>query len=178
MRNIPRTVLAVTLFAAGCGGGGGNSAQPTGPTASAPSPVPTAAPTPTPTPCTVGLCEAPVTNTAAPEKVTLRLYWVSRPNSNDLVVCHEGDTIPVGYNFAVDLNAKDKDNKPTNGTGNIYYRYDGTDQLVSVHVSNPYQPRFTIESAGNFQIQGVLDEVRSDWLHLTFTDNPAKANCK
>ena len=160
-----RTVLAVTLLTAGCGGGGGSSAQPAAPTATAASPAPTPTPAPTPnpaaTPCTVGLCEAPVTNTAPPKKVTLRLYWVSRPNTNDLVVCYEGDTIPVGYNFAIDLNAKDATNQPTNGKGSIYYRYDSTDEHVSVHISNPYQPRFTIESAGHFQIQGVLDEVRS-----------------
>lgn len=181
MRIGPSTLAAIALgalFSLACGGGGTTSPAPVAPPPpAAPTPTPVPAATPTPVPCTQGLCEPPVTNTAPPQRVSLRLYWVRYPSSNDFAFnCTENDALPVGYTIAVDMTAKDAQGRPTNGQSNTAWRYDGTDELGDIAYHNAFQPWIKIRKPGRFQVQGVLDGVRSTWLFLTFVPD-GQASC-
>ena len=139
-----------------------------------PTPVPTASPTPPPCPT----CEEPTTSTAPPTTVEIRLYWVRIPGGNELATkCTDKDEIPVGYTFAIDMTARDGNNRPTNGRGDVEWNYDGTDTLVDIASGHRFQPKHTVRQPGDFRIQGMLDGVASPWLALRFTNDLSDTPC-
>lgn len=138
--------------------------------------VPT--PRPTPPPCSVGLCEGETVNTAPPTKVDIRLYWVLYPGSAAVAPnCTADSAIPIGYTFAIDLSAKDADNRPTNGESRIVWRYDGTDRLVEIGNAHVFQPKHKVLAGGTFRIQGTLDGVESNWIEMTLGGDPRDTAC-
>src|SRR4249920_1795142 len=79
--------LGLIVLAAACGGGNSSPSTPSTPVPT-PKPTPTPDPNPTPTPdpsatpCTVGLCEAPTTNTEPVVRVILKFFQLFDRNGD------------------------------------------------------------------------------------------------
>jgi hypothetical protein len=173
-------LFAASLLAVSCGKDeatpvGVTVVEPTPTPAPTPSPTPVPTAAPTPTPCAT--CEEPTTNTAPPAKVEITLYWVRIPGGNELAKCGARDEIPVGYTFAIDLTARDENNRPTNGRSDLDWQYDGSDWMVEIASGHRFQPKHTVLSPGDFKVRGLLDGVASDWLHLRFTNDTSSTAC-
>lgn len=119
-----------------------------------PGPSPTPAPTPEPTPS-----QNPVA------RVTIKVMFVVCNNQS--VPNSEGMTnVPVGCKIHLDLNAKDADNHPTDGSGNPQWHYSDED-LVDVH-EDTFTPVLVVRQEGTLRVTATLDGVQSNELVFTF----------
>ena len=158
-----------------CGGGGGGAPSAPGPVAT-PTPVAVATPTPPapspePTPpCPTDPCEVPVDRDTKPVRITLRLFVVEDP-AGGVYQYRENDggqpIIPVNYKFRLDIIAKDKKNKETQGSGNVIWHWD--DNMVEVeNIENKYHPTLLATKGGQWCATAELDEITSNELCLEF----------
>ena len=144
--------------------------------------VTTPTPSPTVDPCSLGLCEPPTTNTAPPVRTILRLFqlfdaggaWVlPTPDPFKQVV---REPIPLGYTIRLDLTGRDKDDKPTNGKGDIdFVISDPT--MVDIALSGDFQRKIKVLKVGKWEVYGVLDGVASNSLGFTFCDPRTDSTC-
>lgn len=175
---IQKAVLAAvaalaTAFAA-CGGG--NSPTAAVPTATAtPTPVPVVvapAPTPAPTPDPGPTpAEAPVTRTTPVTRITLRLFVVldHAGNITDYDLDDEDrPIIPVGYQFRLDIIAKDAKNRETAGTGQVIWHFEDESSIEVYKISNIFHPRLRAARAGFFTAWAELDGVESNRMTFDF----------
>jgi hypothetical protein len=171
MRHLTAVLLAAMPILASCG-------APT-PAAPVPSPVPSATPTPapaptptpvpTPTPCTAGLCEPPVTNSNPVVKLVMSLYTIEPPTGGFIADPDPSKPIPVGYSVRVDVTAKDENNRPTIGRGDVEFFF-SDEGLVRVGGGATHQRRLRIQAAGTLQCHAIQDGVRSNTLTLKFVN--------
>jgi hypothetical protein len=159
------TWIGAALLAAACGG---NTVQPVAPVVPEPTPTPqstpppliapTATPTPPPTsasptpePCTQGLCEAPVTSTTPPVRLTVRLFTVENGTGKFWPNWDPNEPIPPGFFARVDVTAKDEHGYETNGTEEPEFHFSDV-SLVRVASNHSHQRRLKVEEKG-----GLLD---------------------
>jgi len=162
-------VLGVVGFLAGCGESNPSSgatpvavATPT----PAPSPTPVAAdPSHTPAPPPCDGCEAPVTNTNTPVRLTIRVYKVE--DLNGKLVSGFTTEFPVGYKVTIDATAKDVDNRDTLGSANVDF-FVSDDSLIRIGGNHNFQRKLTARRAGDLQVWASLDGVDSNIVDLTF----------
>lgn len=157
---------ALALMAAACG-----SESPTAPSAakplltvaaplvSAPAPSPVT-PIPVPTPSACAACEPPVSS-QAPAKLFIYVYFVQDPDGD---VVEEADSYPRDYTIHLDATAKDADNKPTNGSGEVRYILERTDLLELLPVSGTtFHVKLKVQKgSGVTYISAMLDGVTSN----------------
>jgi hypothetical protein len=168
-------ILVAGLGAAvlSCGGGGSPSAPAP---AATPTPVAVAtptppAPTPEPTPpCPTDPCELPVERDTKPVRITLRLFVVENPSGGVFQYQENADgapIIPMNYKFRLDIIAKDKKNRETQGTGNVNWHWD--DNMIDVeNMENIYHPTLRATKGGQWCASAELDEITSNELCLEF----------
>jgi hypothetical protein len=167
-------VCGGTLAVAGCGGSTSSGANATPVAVATPTPAPSPTPTPvasepshtpTPPPCTQGLCEEPTTNTAAPVRLTIRVYKVEDPNGK--LVNGFITEFPVGYKVTIDATAKDVDNRDTLGSTDVDFGV-SDESLVRIGGNHNFQRKITAVRPGGLQVWASLDGVESNILDLTF----------
>jgi hypothetical protein len=165
-------VLATTF--AGCGGGSSPTAavsttNPTStptPTPSVPAPAPTPTPDESPTPA-----EPPVTRTTKVTRITLRLFVVLDHSGNitDYDTDDEGrPIIPIGYQFRLDIIAKDAKNRETAGSGEVIWHFEDESSIEVYKISNIFHPRLRAARAGSFTAWAELDGVESNRMTFEF----------
>jgi hypothetical protein len=172
MRKTAFALLALSPVLTSCGKASPAAAPQPSPVAVAtpvPTPPPTPAPTPqpTPTPCNVGLCEDPITNNAPVVKVKLNLYTVEPPTGGFLPDPDPRNPIPVGYSVRIDATARDENNAPTTGKGDVEFFF-SDEGLVRVGGNGSNQRRLRIQAAGTLDCWAIQDGVRSNTLTLKF----------
>jgi len=118
--------------------------------------------TPSPSPCSG--CEAPVTNTNPPVRLTIRVYKVQ--DRNGTVIAGIPSSIPLGYTVTIDATPKDKDNRDTLGSGTVDFRFSDL-ALVDVRSNHGFQKKLTVLGAGEIEIQASLDGIDSNILVVT-----------
>lgn len=177
-RPLPGLTLALfALTLAACGGG---SSGPTTPVTPAPTPTPVPQPTPTPTPtpdpaCTVGLCEAPTTNTNPVVRAQLRLYQLFDDNGTwvqptpDPVKQVVKEPIPLGYTLRLDVVGRDADYKDTLGRQEIEFSYSDP-EMVQVSIQSDFQRKLKVLKPGKFVVHAVFDGVGTNDLNFTFVE--------
>ena len=126
-------------------------------------------PVPTPTPCSFGLCEEPVTNTSPVVKLKMNLYTVEPPTGGFLADPDPSKPIPVGYSVRVDVTARDENNAPTAGDGDVEFFF-SDEGLVRVGGQGSHQRRLRIQAAGSLECWAIQDGVRSNTLTLKFVN--------
>ena len=162
---------AVAVFAlslAACG-----SDSPTTPVVTAsPTPAPVAVvpePSPEPTPDAGPTPEPPVWRTTKVSRITLRLFVVLDPAGQitdyDLNE-DEQPIIPLGYQFRLDIIAKDAKNKETIGSGNVVWHFQDESSVDVQNFNNVFHPRLRASRAGSFTAYAELDGVESNRLTL------------
>jgi hypothetical protein len=162
--------LATTFGA--CGGGSSPTAAvpvanatPT-PMPSVPAPAPTPTPDAGPTPA-----EEPVTRTTPVTRITLRLFVVldHAGNITDYDTDDEGrPIIPVGYQFRLDIIAKDAKNRETAGSGEVIWHFEDESSIEVYKISNIFHPRLRAARAGSFTAYAQLDGVESNRMTFEF----------
>lgn len=164
-------VVVLALAAAGCG-----SATPAAPlpqptptptVTPAPAPAPEPTPSPSPTPEACEDCEAPVSNTNPPVRLTLRLYTVEDGFGQYLQNPKPGDAIPVGWYARIDVTAKDVDNEETNGSKPISWNWTNG-FLVKVTGNHTHQRRLKVLGAGTADFWVRQHGIESNRLTLKF----------
>ncbi len=145
-----------------------------------PSPAPTPTPTPTPTPvavaptptpapdCDRGLCEAPITNTNPPVRLTIRLYSAV-DGRGKLVSNPPVNAVPLSYRITLDAVAKDAAGYETNGGGKVNYDFSNPGAL-SLSGTHPFQVKVQASQTGEITAWAELDGVRSNDLNLIFIE--------
>jgi hypothetical protein len=162
-------LLAVSLAACG------SDRSPTAPvvTASA-TPAPAAAvpaPAPTPTPDAGPTPEPPVTRTTKVSRITLRLFVVLDPSGQltDYDLNEDKQPIiPLGYQFRLDIVAKDPKNKETMGSGNVIWHFEKEDSVEVQNFVNIFHPRLRASRVGAFTAWAELDGVQSNRMTFEF----------
>ena len=161
----PLMALIVSALA-GCG-------SPTDPVVPTPTPAPTATPTPapeptpTPAPTPTPGDEPPVENTAPAVRVSIRLYSVEDGAGNFIRNFDPGLPIPTGYWARVDVTAKDKDNRETNGNGVVEF-FVSNPRAVEITGGHTNQRRLRALRPTAVDVWATQDGVRSNTLTLTF----------
>ena len=165
-------VCGGTFAAWGCGDSSNSStgANATPVTVATPTPVPPPvatepAHTPEPPPCSS--CEAPVTNTNPPVRLTIRVYKVE--DLDGKIVAGIPTSIPVGYKVTIDATPKDIGNRDTLGSGTVDFSF-SNESLVRVSGNHGFQKKMTVLRAGTIQVQAFLDGVESNVLEVTLGD--------
>jgi hypothetical protein len=172
------TVWGAALLAAACGGGTtpvqpNVIATPTPETppliVATPTPTPSPStqptPTPTPTPCTVGLCEAPVTSTTPPTRLTVRLFTVENGTGIFISNPDPAEPIPVTYFARVDVTAKDEHGYETNGSTEPEWHF-SDDSLVKITGNHTHQRRLRVTGEGTVDVWVTQEGVTSNVLTL------------
>jgi hypothetical protein len=176
---IKKAVLAAvaalaTSFAA-CGGGSSPTAAVTTtnptpaptPTIPAPAPMPTPDAEPTPEPP----AEPPVTRTTKVTRITLRLFVVL-DHSGQITNYDTDDEgrpiILVGYQFRLDIIAKDAKNRETAGSGEVIWHFEDESSIEVEKIVNIFHPRLRASRAGSFTAWAELDGVESNRMTLEF----------
>jgi hypothetical protein len=148
--------FGAALLAAACGG---NTVQPVAPVVPSPTPQatppPIIAPTPTPSPstaptpepCTEGLCETPVTSTAPPARLTVRLFTVENGAGKFWPNWDPNEPIPPDYFARLDVTAKDEFGGETNGSVEPEWHFSDED-LVRVSSNHTHQRRLKVMPKG------------------------------
>jgi hypothetical protein len=170
-------VWGAALLAAACGGG----TTPVQPTVTAtpvpevtapliaatptPSPSTQATPTPTATPCTEGLCEAPVTSTTPPTRLTVRLFTVENGTGIFISNPDPGEPIPVTYLARVDVTAKDDLGYETNGSTEPAWHF-SDDSLITITGKHTHQRRLRVTGEGTVDVWVTQEGVTSNVLTL------------
>jgi len=154
-----------------CGGGGTPVApQPV----ATPTPVAVATPTPpAPTPEPTPEGEPPVERETAPVRITLRLFVVEDGRGGVYQYREAPDgtpLIPLGNQFRLDIIAKDKKNKETKGSGNVFWNWDDT-IIDPVNLNNIYHPTLRSMRAERTCVTAELDKITSNELCLEFFRN-------
>jgi len=171
-----RSMMAIALIGAamaavGCGGSTSPvTSEPTVPVATpTPTPAPPVAneppPDPTPPPCNG--CEAPVTNTNPPVRLTIRVYKVQ--DLNGTMVAGIPSSIPLGYTVTIDATPKDAGNRDTLGSGTVDFTYSDP-TLVDVGSNHGFQKKLKVLGAGLLEVKASLDGIDSNTLAITFGD--------
>lgn len=171
-------VWGAALLAAACGGGT-TPVQPIVPLATAtpapeatpplivasPSPTPSPSTQPTPAPCTVGLCEAPVTSTTPPARLTVRLFTVE--NGTGIFISNPDpiEPIPVTYLARVDVTAKDDLGYETNGSTEPEWHF-SDDSLITITGKHTHQRRLRVTGEGTVDVWVTQEGVTSNVLTL------------
>ncbi len=164
-------VCGSTFAMAGCGGSTSSGANATPVAVATPAPVPTPVadpvhtPTPAPPPC--GSCEAPITNTNPPVRLTIRVYKVE--DLNGTVLAGIPDSIPLGYKVTIDATPKDKDNRDTLGSGTVDFSFSDL-SLVKVGSNHGFQKKLTVLGEGTLEVAASLDGIDSNVLTITLGD--------
>ena len=160
------TLLALSLAACG-------SDTPTAPVVTAsPTPVPVASvpePEPEPTPEAGPTPEPPVWRTTKVSRITLRLFVVldSAGQITDYDLNEDKQpVIPLGYQFRLDIIAKDAKNKETIGSGNVVWHFQDESSVDVQNFNNVFHPRLRASRAGTFTAYAELDGVESNRLTL------------
>ena len=168
-------VWGAALLAAACGGGT-TPVQPIVPTATAtpipetapplivasPTPAPSPSTQPTPAPCTEGLCEAPVTSTTPPTRLTVRLFTVE--NGTGIFIANPDpiEPIPVTYLARIDVTAKDEHGYETNGSTEPEWHF-SDESAIKVTGNHTHQRRLKVTGEGTVDVwvtqQGVTSNV-------------------
>jgi hypothetical protein len=175
LRTQTAMLLGAALLAAACGGGTTTPNQPiatatpipeaTPPLIQAtptPTPTPSTQATPTPPPCTEGLCEAPVTSTTPPARLTVRLFTVE--NGTGIFISNPDpvEPIPVTYFARVDVTAKDELGYETNGSTEPEWHF-SDESLIKVTGNHTHQRRLKVTGEGTVDVwvtqQGVTSNV-------------------
>jgi hypothetical protein len=135
----------------------------------APTPTPPAAdePSPDPTPPPCNGCEAPVTNTNPPVRLTIRVYKVQDVNGS--LVAGIPPSIPLGYTVTIDATPKDAGNKDTLGSGTVDFTY-SEPTLVDVGSNHGFQKKLKVLGAGLLEVKASLDGIDSNTLAITLGD--------
>ena len=162
-------LCAVVGFLAGCG---------QNPSMATATPVAVATPTPAPSPTPVAIqpshtpppppcdgCEAPVTNTNTPVRLTIRVYKVE--DLNGKLVSGLTTEFPVGYKVTIDATAKDVANQDTLGSADVGFSV-SDESLVRSRGNHNFQRKLTAVRAGDLRVWADLDGVTSNILDLTF----------
>ena len=165
-------VIGATMAAVSCGGSTSPvTSAPTVPVVSTPAPTP-APPVvnepshdPTPPPCNG--CEAPVTNTNPPVRLTIRVYKVQDVNGS--IVAGIPPSIPLGYTVTIDATPKDAGNKDTLGSGTVDFTYSDPG-LVEVGSNHGFQKKLKVLGAGLLEVKASLDGIDSNTLVITLGD--------
>jgi hypothetical protein len=160
-------------FLAGCGESNrssGATALPVAVATPTPAPSPTPVATepshaPAPPPCEE--CEAPVTNTNTPVRLTIRVYKVE--DLDGKLVTGYTTEFPVGYKVTIDATAKDEDNHDTLGSTDVRFGV-SDDSLVRIGGNHNFQRKITAVRAGDLRVWAALDGVDSNILDLSFTN--------
>jgi hypothetical protein len=173
-------VWGAALLAAACGCGT-TPVQPIVPVATAtptpeappplilatPTPSPSTQPTPAPTapPCTEGLCEAPVTSTTPPARLTVRLFTVE--NGTGIFISNPDpiEPIPVTYLARVDVTAKDELGYETNGSTEPEWHF-SDESLIKVTGNHTHQRRLKVTGEGTVDVWVTQEGVTSNVLTL------------
>jgi hypothetical protein len=171
-----RSLMLIVALPCGLVGiGCGSSTSPAEPTPSAP--VATPAPTPTPVaeqpqhnptpapPCSG--CEAPVTNTNPPVRLTIRVYKVQ--DLNGTLIAGIPDSIPLGYTVTIDATPKDAGNRDTLGSGTVDFSFSDM-SLIDVGSNHGFQKKLTVLGAGLLEVKASLDGIDSNTLVITLGD--------
>lgn len=180
LRGKTAMVWGAALLAAACGGT--TPVQPVVPVATAtptpeatppqvvaptPTPSPSTQPTPAPTapPCTEGLCEAPVTSTTPPTRLTVRLFTVE--NGTGIFISNPDPTepIPVNYLARVDVTAKDEHGYETNGSSEPQWHF-SDDSLITITGRHTHQRRLRVTGEGTVDVWVTQEGVTSNVLTL------------
>jgi hypothetical protein len=155
-----------------CGGStSAPTSTPTDPVAATPPPTPAPPPVtqpshdPTPPPCSG--CEAPVTNTNPPVRLTIRVYKVQ--DLNGTLVAGIPPSVPLGYTVTVDATPKDAGNRDTLGSGTVDFTYSDP-ELVEVRSNHGFQKKLTVLGAGLLEVRASLDGIDSNTLVITLGD--------
>ena len=164
------TVMAGMVLSA-CGGSGGASggstpAAPSGPppVQAAPSPDPSPSPAPAPSP------EPSPTPSPSPDarpvvRTTIKIEYISCPATGEFVQGGPYNWTSIGCRIQMDLTAKDRNNRPTDGFGNPEWHINDR-SLVYVRDDGTHTPVLRAEKPGLLQIQGELDGVKSNTIQI------------
>ena len=176
LRTKTAMVWGAALLAAACGGGT-TPVQPVVPIVSAtpipeaplivasPTPTPSPSTQPTPAPCTEGLCEAPVTSTTPPARLTVRLFTVE--NGTGIFISNPDpvEPIPVTYLARVDVTAKDELGYETNGSTEPEWHF-SDDKLITITGRHTHQRRLRVTGEGTVDVWVTQEGVTSNVLTL------------
>jgi hypothetical protein len=176
VRTLAVALLAV-VTAVGCSSTSSTGPDPVAGAQGSPSPAPTPTPTPTPAPnlqpspspspaCDRGLCEAPVTNTNPPVRLSIRVYSAVDGNGRQ-VATPPANAIPLSYRVTLDAVAKDASGYETNGGGKVNYDFSNAGAL-SLSGTHPFQVKVQGTRAGEITAWAELVGVRSNDLSLVF----------
>lgn len=169
-----KTTFGAALLAAACGG---STVQPVAPVVPTPTPTPQATPppviapsptpspstAPTPEPCSEGLCETPVTSTAPPARLTVRLFTVENGAGKFWPNWDINEPIPPDFIARMDVTAKDEFGAETNGSVEPEWHF-SDESLVKVSSNHTHQRRLRIlEEGGRLDVwvtqQGITSNV-------------------
>lgn len=163
-------LIGTAMAAVSCGGS--TSPVTSEPTVPVSTPTPTPAPpvsqpsqNPTPAPCNG--CEAPVTNTKPPVRLTIRVYKVQ--DVNGTLVAGIPPSIPLGYTVTIDATPKDAGNRDTLGSGTVEFMYSDPG-LVDVSSNHGFQKKLKVLGAGLLEVKASLDGIDSNTLVITLGD--------
>ena len=171
--------LLAVVTAVGCSSTNSTGPDPVVGAQGSPSPAPTPTPTPTPAPnlqpspspspaCDRGLCEAPVTNTNPPVRLTIKLYAAVDGDGRQ-VATPPGNAIPLSYRITLDAVGKDAHGYETNGGGKVNYHFSDPG-LLNVSGTHPFQVMVQATAPGAVTAWAELDGVRSNDLNLVFIE--------
>jgi hypothetical protein len=154
-------IAMLGMLASACGGG--SSASPSAP--SGPNPVqPTPAPTPTPTPA-ASPTPAPTPAPSLVTRVVIKIEYTDCPATGEVNHAGPFNWTSVGCEIHLDLNAKDRYNKPTDGRHNPEWLFNDP-SLVYVREDGTYAPTLRAANGGKLLIQGELDGVKSNTIQI------------
>jgi hypothetical protein len=160
------TLGLVTL--AGCGGASSASSNPGGPSAGAtptPTPTPTPAPTPTPTPAATPTPSAPAGDSVV-FRLTIKIeHVVGVDGKTRLTNPNPSEPLYVGEIVRLDATAKTVDNRATDGSGEVYWRF-GPEGIIDWSGAVTFNPRLQIVGPGQLSCRAVLDGVVANDLTL------------
>jgi len=101
-------------------------------------------------------------------RITLRLFVVEDPSGGVYQYQENAGgqpVIPVNYKFRLDIIAKDKKNRETQGSGNVVWHWD--DNMVEVvNLENKYHPTLLATKGGPWCATAELDDITSNELCL------------
>jgi hypothetical protein len=171
-------VWGAALLAAACGGGT-TPVQPVVPIATAtpipetapplivasPTPAPSPSTQPTPAPCTEGLCEAPVTSTTPPTRLTVRLFTVENGTGIFISNPDPAEPIPVTYFARVDVTAKDEHGYETNGSTEPEWHF-SDESAIKVTGNHTHQRRLKVTDEGTVDVWVTQEGITSNVLTL------------
>lgn len=153
------------LALAGCGGGSAG-AGPSQPTVTAtPTPTPTPAPTATPTPAPTAT-PTPAAGDLTVYRLTIKIeHVVGIDGKTRLINPSPSEPMYVGEVVRLDATAKTVDSRPTEGSGEVYWRF-GPEGIIDWSGAVTFNPRLQIVGPGQLSCRAVLDGVVANDLTL------------